>query len=250
MTDPAHPELSEDALLGRRVRFRQPRQGYRVAIDPVLLAAAVPAGPGDLVLDAGAGVGAAALCLAARVPGCRVVGVEVQRDLARLASDNVALNGVGDRVEIVVGDIAAPPPCLAPGTFDHIMVNPPYLEADKAVSPPHPGKARANVESTVDLEVWVRFALVMARAKGSLTFIHRADRMDTLLGALSGAAGDTVVFPLWPAAGQPAKRVLVRARKGIMAPMRLAPGLVLHEGGGRFTREAEAVLRDAQRLVL
>jgi tRNA1(Val) A37 N6-methylase TrmN6 len=93
-------QLTEDSLLGGRLRFNQPAEGYRVAIDSVLLAAALPARAGDLVLDVGAGSGAAALCLAARVEGCRVVGLELRRPLARLANDNARLNGLEDRVSV------------------------------------------------------------------------------------------------------------------------------------------------------
>jgi tRNA1(Val) A37 N6-methylase TrmN6 len=255
MTDPACSApspagVSEDALMGGRVRLRQPVRGYRAAIDPVFLAAAVPASAGESVLDAGAGTGAAALCLARRVPGCRVVGIEIQRDLARLGMDNAALNGLADRVEIMVGDLAAPPPGLAPGTVDHVMVNPPHLEAERALAPPDPSKALANVESSAGLAAWVRVSLASVRAKGSVTFIHRADRLDALLSALHGAAGGIVVYPLWPSAGRPAKRVLVRARKGVATQLRLASGLVLHDACDRFTAAAEAVLRDGQGLDL
>jgi tRNA1(Val) A37 N6-methylase TrmN6 len=83
-----------------------------------------------------------------------------------------------------------------------------------------------------------------------LTFIHRADRIEALLAQLNGRAGEIVLFPLWAGPGKPAKRVLVRARKDIAAPTRLAPGLVLHEEDGRYTREAEALLRDAAALDL
>ena len=62
--------LTEDRLLGGRVKIRQPKQGFRVSIDTVLLSAAVPCGDGDRVLEPGAGVGGAALTLVARVPGC------------------------------------------------------------------------------------------------------------------------------------------------------------------------------------
>ncbi|MBF0393554.1 MAG: methyltransferase, partial [Alphaproteobacteria bacterium] len=60
--------FTDDTLLDGRVRLRQPTHGYRAAIDPVFLAAAVPAGAGQRVLDAGCGAGAALLCLCARVP--------------------------------------------------------------------------------------------------------------------------------------------------------------------------------------
>ncbi len=244
MTEPV-PRLpySEDTLLGGRVKLRQPLHGYRAAIDPVLLAAAVPAGAADTVLDIGCGVGAASLCLAARVDGCRITGIETQRELVRLANDNIALNGFFGRVAAVSGDLLHPPPRLEPGSFAHVMANPPFLEAAAATPPPDAAKAAANVEGEADLGAWVRFALVMVRPKGSITFIHRADRMERLLAQLSGRAGDIVVFPLWAGPEKPAKRVIIRARKSVATPTRLAPGLVLHEADGRYTPAADAVLR-------
>jgi tRNA1(Val) A37 N6-methylase TrmN6 len=237
------PDTSEDALLGGRVRLRQPRSGYRAAIDPVLLAAAVPATADDTVLDVGCGVGAASLCLAARVPGCRVVGIERHSDLVRLAEDNIALNNLAGRVTAMPGDLLRPPPRLEPGTFAQIMANPPFLAAGRASLSPIPGKAEAAVEGEADLAAWVRFALAMARNRAGITFIHRADRLGHLLAELAERAGDIVVFPLWPGEGKLAKRVIVHARKGSGAPLKLMPGLVLHRQDGRYTDEAEAILR-------
>ncbi len=234
---------TEDGLLDGRVRLRQPAGGYRAAIDPVFLAAAVPAREGERVLDVGAGTGAAALCLAARVPGCRVVGLEVQPDMAELARGNVQRNGCDGRVEMLTGDLLAPPPRLAPGSFHHVMTNPPHLAAANALPPPEAAKARAHVEHGVDLDAWMRFCVNMLRAKGTLTVIHRADRLDDLLAALRGRVGDVTILPLWPKADRPAKRLLVRARKGVATPLALVPGLVLHEEDGAYTRVAEAVLR-------
>lgn len=251
MTDAASAlPYSEDTLLGGRVRLRQPREGYRAAIDPVLLAAAIPANPVDTVLDIGCGVAAAALCLAVRVAGCRVTGIETQRELVRLAGDNVMLNDLFGRVMVMSGDLLRPPPRLEPGSFTHVMANPPFLEAGAATAPPDAGKAAANVEGDADLAAWVRFALTMVRPKGSVTFIHRADRLDHLLAQLSGRAGEIIVFPLWAGQNKPAKRVIVRARKSVAAPTRLTPGLVLHEADGRYTAAADAVLRNGAALPL
>jgi tRNA1(Val) A37 N6-methylase TrmN6 len=245
---PAANGASEDLLLGGRLRLRQPASGYRVAIDPIFLAAAVPAGPADAILDVGSGVGAASLCLAARVPGCRITGVEMQRDLVRLAGDNIVLNDLTARLSVMRGDLLALPPRLAPGAFDHVMANPPFLAAGSATAPGDAGKAAANLEGEANLAAWVRVALAMVRARGSLTFIHRADRLDALLALLAGKAGEITLYPLWPGEGKPAKRIIVRARKGIASPTRLLPGMVLHEADGRYTAAADSVLRDAAAL--
>ncbi|MGH7097250.1 MAG: tRNA1(Val) (adenine(37)-N6)-methyltransferase [Stellaceae bacterium] len=250
MSGAGAPTLTEDRLLGGRVRLRQPEAGYRVAIDPVFLAAAVPAEPQHLVLDAGCGAGAAMLALAARVPSCRVIGIELQRELVRLAGDNIILNGMENRLSVMLGDLLRPPPRLSFGAFDHVMANPPYNARERALAPSVPNRAAATIEGEADLAAWVRFALAMARAKGTVTFIHRADRIDELLGQIAGRAGEVVIFPLWAGAGKPASRVLVRARKQVAAPARLAPGLVLHEPDGRFTAAAEAVLRDGAGIAL
>lgn len=243
MADGRERDTTEDSLLNGRLRLRQPKQGYRVAIDPVFLAAAVPARDGQMALDVGCGVGAAALCLVSRVPGCRVFGIELQAELAALARDNVQLNGLGGRVDVLTGSLLAPPPRLAPGSFHHVLSNPPYLPSGRADASPDAGKALCDVEGEADLDRWLRFCLAMLRPKGTLTLIHRADRLDDLLAAVHGKVGAATVHPLWPKAGRPAKRILLRARKGVAGPLALVPGTVLHRDDGSFTAEAEAILR-------
>jgi tRNA1(Val) A37 N6-methylase TrmN6 len=242
--------FTEDRLLGGRIRLRQPAAGYRVAIDPVFLAASVPAEAHQSVLDVGCGAGAAMLCLAARIPRSRIVGLEMRRELVRLAGDNAILNSMESRVSAMIGDLLHAPPRLSPGAFDHVMANPPHLEPGRTTAAALPQKAAAMIEGEADLAAWVRFALAMVRPKGSVTFIHRADRIDALLAEFAGRAGEIVVYPLWPGQGKPAIRILVRVRKQIATPARLAPGLVLHEPDGRLTAAAEGVLREGRALDL
>ena len=234
--------VSEDRLLDGRVLLRQPEDGYRAAIDPVFLAAAVSAAPGETVLDLGSGVGAASLCLASRVDGCRIFGLEMQPPLVALARQNIEINGFTGRVDTMIGTLQAPPPRLAPGSFHHVMTNPPY-NAPEGTPSPSSIKDAANREAEVDLAAWMRFAVNMLRPKGVLTVVFRADRLDSLLAALYGKAGEMVVTPLWPKRGRAAKRILLRARKGVATPLTLAPGLVLHEEDGRYTALADDILR-------
>jgi tRNA1(Val) A37 N6-methylase TrmN6 len=245
---PEETKWSEDRLLDGRIRLKQPRHGYRAAIDPVLLAAATPALPGERVLDVGAGVGAASLCLALRVPGAHVTGLELQPDLAELAAANIRDNDLEDRVCILIGDLLSPPTGMAAASFDRVMSNPPFQKAGTHTPPPGASRALAHGEGSADLAAWIAFCTRMLKPRGTLTLIHRADRLDDLIALIHGRFGAVTLIPLWPKAGRPAKRVLVTARRGARSPATLSAGLVLHEADGGFTPAAEAILRHGNAL--
>lgn len=231
---------TEDALLGGRLRLLQPQRGYRVAVDALLLAAAVDARARERVLDLGAGVGAVGLCLAARVPGCRIVGIELQPALTELAERNAALNAMQERVRTIVHDLARPLPGSL-GLFDHVATNPPYLAAAVADPSPDPVKALATVESSVDLARWLKVAVSALAENGTLVLIHRADRLCEIVERLDRLGWRDVAAKKLP----PANRVLMRARRATAARRHDSPPLVLHRAGGGYTDEAEAILRHA-----
>jgi tRNA1(Val) A37 N6-methylase TrmN6 len=231
-------ETTEDFLLGGRVRLEQPAVGLRAAIDAVLLAAAIPARAPEAVLELGCGTGAALLCLAARVPGLALHGVELDAGLAEIARRNA--EGLG--ASIVAGDIrGALPECR------HAFANPPYWPGGSAS--PIALRRNAAHEAEAGLEDW---AGALARGlvrRGMASMILPAARFGQAAAALRGAGcGSLTMLPLWPRAGVAAKRVILQAIKGGRGPDRLLSGLVLHEADGSFTAAAEAVLRHAQAL--
>ncbi len=239
---------SESPLLGGRIRFLQPVRGYRTAIDPIFLQAAVPERAARRVLDAGAGSGAAALCLAVRVPGCRILALERDPEMVRLARLNVERNRLGDRIEVVEGDLAEPPPEVRARDFDCVMTNPPFSVPGRGTPPP--AGAAARVES-MPLDAWLRSCLRRLLPRGYLVVVHRAERIDGLLAGLREACGDLRLFPLWPRKRSfEARRVILRARKAVAMPSRLLHGIVLHDPHGGYTREAREVLVEGRGLVL
>lgn len=242
-----------DALLGGRVLLRQEGAGLRATIDPVLLAAAVPGCAGEAVLEAGAGIGTASLCLMARVPGLRAVGVERDAAQAEAAGANAALNGWGERFTTIagsIGDRAAARAAAAQGPFAHAMANPPWFSAgtrpDAAAR-----RAAKHAEGGAALAAWVGFLSRRVSPRGSVTVILPAAQLPEALAAFSAAGvGSLVACPLWPRQAEAARRVILSGRKGGRAPFRLVAGLVLHEADGRFTEAAEAILRHGTALPL
>jgi tRNA1(Val) A37 N6-methylase TrmN6 len=218
-------------------------RGYRAGMDAALLAAACDAADGARVLEAGCGAGGALLAAAVRRPGAMFLGVERNPAAAALARLNATTNGLQDRVEVVEGDVATPFKRLELPPFDAAMANPPFFDDPGALRAPTPEKLGAWMADG-GLAPWIGFLLKAVREGGSITVIHRADRLADILALLAPKAGSFQVRPIHSHADAPAKRVLVRALKTGKAPLQLLPALVLHpREGAKHTDEAEAILR-------
>ncbi len=223
-------------LLGGRVVHAQPAQGHRTGVEPVLLAAFVPAQPGERVLEGGSGAGAGLLCLRARV-AVTGLGVEIDPALAALATANAASNGFNG-LSFVAADLTEG----VEGVFDHAMANPPWHAP--GTESPDQAKERAKRAGEGVLAAWARALARPLRHRGTLTWVIAADHVPPALAAFTAAGcGSLTLLPLWPRAGRPAKLVLIQGVKGGRGPFRLLPGLVLHGPDG-YTAEAKAILRD------
>jgi len=244
---------SEDYVLGGRLLIRQPMRGHRVGHDAILLAAATAARSGERAVDLGAGVGGAGLALAHRVAGVAVTLLDIDPELTALASRNIELNKLSDRVRAVRLDVAASAAdfaaaALAPGTAAAVLMNPPFNVVQQ--SSPDPARRAAHAAAPETLPIWLSTAARLLGADGVLTLIWRADGLGEVLAALAGKFGAVAVLPVYPKPGAAAIRVLVRAVKGSGVPLRLLPGMTLAHADGKPSAQAEAVLRDAAALSL
>jgi tRNA1(Val) A37 N6-methylase TrmN6 len=250
---PLGSEVSEDAILGGKLVLRQPLRGHRFGHDAILLAAAVAARAGERAVEFGAGVGAAGLALAHRVPGLDVTLVERDAALTALAGGNAERNGLSSRVRAVSLDVTADAAAfagagLAPMSADHVLMNPPFNPAQN----PSPTTSRraAHVASEETLAQWLGAAHRLLRPAGVVTLIWRADGLADVLAELRGGFGAVAVLPIHGKSGAPAIRVLARAVKDGGGPLTLLPGLMLTDTGGKPTVAAETVLRDGAALSL
>lgn len=239
-------EPEEIFVLNKRVRLLQPPKGFRTSLDSVMLAAACPAKEGDHVLDMGAGVGGASFCLFKRT-GCRVTGIELQPEYANLAQQNIALNNAQGLATFIQSDIRD---YKAEAPFDHVICNPPYFEAGAHTPSPDDIRAQAlgHQDEAISVKDWIDAGFRNLRSGGSLTMIHQASMTDDIIQALGRRFGAVEIIPLWPHAGEAAKRVVIRARKDRQTPCTLHPGLILHKDEGGYTAETDRILRDMQPL--
>lgn len=242
---------TRDDFLGGRLHLWQPKVGYRAGVDPVLLAAAVPARAGQSVLELGIGAGAALFCLATRVSGLALCGVEVQPEYAALARRNADANGIA--AEVVEADLGRLPGDLRQRRFSHVIANPPYFRAGAHSPAANAGKAIAMGGET-PLETWIAVAARRLAPKGYLHVIQRTERLPELLAACAGRLGSVEALPIAAREGRPAGRVVLRARKGGAAEFRLLAPLILHSGashladGDDYSDQAAAILRQAEPL--
>ena len=239
------PDVTEDAILGGRIRIRQPARGYRVNVDTLLLAATLrPERIGGRIVEPGCGVAAGLLAAAVghERGGVEFIGIERDPFYAQLARENVELNGQAHRARIIEADALDPNADF--GVFDHVFFNPPYDSAQEG-RPPAEGKRAAFIAERPIVD-WIKVWSNRMAAHSNLTLIHRAHRLGEILAALEGRLGGAEVFPIRPSIQAKARRVIVRAWKGSRAPLRLFAGLDLHpadDAKEKYTPEAEAILR-------
>lgn len=245
-------DTTTDKLLNSRITVEQPAKGYRIAVDTLLLAAAVPvqAGQGQKVLELGCGVGGAMLALAVRVGDVVITGLELQEPMVGLCASNIRLNGFDARLKVVQGDVAAMPAQEA-GQFDHVMMNPPFHNGKTHSASANPSKKLAHTESEeADLTVWLAHAAQALKTGGHMTMIHRADRQSEIITLLSAYFSTIVIKPVWSKKeGGTCKRILVSAAKGEEKEggcVITAPPFILYGTDGLYSPEAHGVLREAE----
>jgi tRNA1(Val) A37 N6-methylase TrmN6 len=232
----------------------QPKRGHRVGTDAALLVAAAGALEGRIV-DVGAGVGAVGLALAQRSSLASVDLLEIDPEVAALAKGNAERNGLQSRTRVLRLDILNPRARREAGLAESagcVVTNPPFFDAKAVRASPDESKARAHVlagaEAGATLADWIQASVAILAPGGRFVMIHRPDALGAILAGIGGRLGSLALLPVHPTIGASAHRLLVSGVRGSKAPLRIAPGLILHQVDGRLTVEADAIHR-GERLI-
>ena len=245
--DDKHPSAkleTVDRVFDGRVAVVQGRGGYRFSLDSLLLAGFVAVRGRERIVDLGAGNGVVALSLAVLHDGVEVVGVELQEAMVERARRGVVLNGLGERVRMVAGDVRALDKELASGSFDVAVCNPPYRPPRSGRVNPDAERLLARHEVEGGLADFVRAGAAVLRQRGRMCLVYPAERLVELFAAMRAHRLEPrrVRF-VHSFAGAPATRVLAEGVKQARTGLSVAPPLFLYRGEDEYTDEMARLLK-------
>ena len=235
-------ETTKDQLLNGELQILQPKKGFRISIDTILLASSVITGKANTILDVGCGVGGVMLCAALRIPALRATGLEIQDEIVDLCQQNIELNHLEDRVKLIHGAVGAKISQLKANSFDYVVSNPPYYESNEMMQSPVNSKATSHHELDVNILEWTNYCIKMCKPRGYISIIFDSARIDDLMSAVHGKVGEITLIPIWSKPGTDAKRFILRARKGVKTPSRISTGITIHNDDGSYTHEAREII--------
>ncbi len=244
-------EFTKDTILGGSVIIKQPRYGYRISSDSIFLAASVPLGAGDQILDLGAGTGAISLALAKRCSKVFITAIENHTKHLKCLYENIELNNLLGRIDVMGLDISELPDSLIKRKFDHVVCNPPFYNKSSNQLPGETSKRVSSHEGSVTLEKWIKLASKFLKKGGSFSLIMPSNRYDESIEILSKYFLTIRILELIPRKGKKSKRILLQGwTKGIKQIQRL-DSIELHtEKNNNFTNKAEKILREGNTLML
>lgn len=205
-------EFTRDRIWNGAISLIQPKKGYRVAMDPIILASQVNLKNGsDKVLDVGCGVGAISLILKKKYPLAQITAIDIDEKMCNLCRCNAQQNSL----ELNVINVGIENFVALTGLYDYIVTNPPFFR--KQSSRISSTKLTANFE-TMELHTWITLCLKKLRNGGIFSIIHEASRIADILEAIGKKSGAIKILPIFSTdKSNNAKRVIVQCTKGSKA---------------------------------
>ncbi len=230
--------FTDDSILNGKILLRQPKKGYRVAIDPIILASLIEPKDNQEILDVGCGVGAISLILKRKNRSAKITAIDIDENMCELCRYNSEKNSLELNVRNI-GIESMPRENL----YDIIVTNPPFFS--KESSRVSATKELANFE-TMELSEWISLCLNLLKNKGHFSIIHDTSRIGDILAAIKGRAGAAEVIPIFSKENKEAIRVVVKCVKGSFSKTKIHRGIVMHSEDGKYSEVAKKILDEAK----
>jgi tRNA1Val (adenine37-N6)-methyltransferase len=229
-----------DTFFNGRIQVKQNRAGYRFSIDAVLLAYQAAPRSGDKVIDLGTGCGIISLIMAFRHPDITVCAVEVQEELAQVATANVKDNHLQDRITVLGADMKTIKPDMTAGPVDLVVCNPPYRRPGSGRINPHNQRAVARHELKANLQDVIGSACRMLKPAGRFVAVYTAERTtDIFCQMRTDSIEPKYIRTIHSNARSEAKLILIEGIKGGNPGLKIAPPLFVYDQNGDYTDEVQ-----------
>ena len=225
--------VTEDCILNGKLKLKQPQCGYRIAIDPLILASSVAINANQSVLDVGCGVGTISLILKKRNESQIIDAIDIDSLMCSLCEQNAKDNNL----EISVSNHSVEHPLNK--SYDCIVTNPPFYDHKNfRVSQT---KTLANFE-TVALDVWINFCIKHLNQNGRFYIIHIPERLSDILRCIKNHLGKIEITSIHAYKDQCAKRIIVSAKKGSNEQLKILSPKIIHNSDGTFSEEMAKIM--------
>jgi tRNA1(Val) A37 N6-methylase TrmN6 len=231
--------FTEDRILGGHIKLMQPRKGYRVAIDPVILAYFVNVKPLQEILDVGCGVGTISLILKKKEKFAKITAIDVDEEMCLLFQQNYQMNLLDIEIKNVGIEHIQKDVSMKNKLFDHVVTNPPFFEQKS--SRISESKKLSNFE-TISLVNWISYCINQLKSNGIFSIIHNASRIDDILYALRNVAGSVSITPIFPKRNCEANRIVVQAKKFSRSAIKICAGVIVHNDDGSYSESMRDIL--------
>ncbi len=174
--------------IAQNIYIEQPKNGYRFSIDPIILVSDLNIEQNEKILDIGTGCGIMPLLIAAKFPKVQITAVELQKELAAVADNNIKENGLEDKIRLINGDIRQLKSLDMADKFDRIISNPPYKKRGSGRINSNSQKAIARHEIALTLDELILSASTLLKIDGILNLIYPAERLHELIETMQNSS--------------------------------------------------------------
>lgn len=227
-----------DDLQRNGYRIIQNKNAFCFGMDAVLLSGFAQAREGERVLDLGTGTGIIPILMAAKTNGEHFTGLEIQADMADMASRSVQYNHLEEKIKIVQGDIKEASQLFGAASFDVVTSNPPYMNDSHGLKNPDLPKAIARHEVLCTLDDVVREAARLLKPGGRFYMVHRPHRLIEIITALTSYKLEPKRMKMvHPYVNKEANMVLIEAVRGGRSMLKAEAPIIVYKEPGVYTDE-------------
>lgn len=236
-----------DDLQYKGLKLLQKKDGFCFGVDAVLLSHFAKIDKNSAVIDLGTGTGIIAVLLAAKRQLSRVVGLEIQPDMAEMAKRSVKLNGLENIIEIICGDIKDAVKLFGAASFDAVVTNPPYMERGGGLVNPTDTKAVARHEILCTLEDVVGVSAKLLKPGGKFSMVHRPHRLADIVYQMRKNEIEPKYFRfVHPFAGKKPNLLLISGTKKGRPELKVLEPLYIYDSDGNYSEEINKIYERQQ----